>query len=78
MRNITYKYNIGDYVVLKPEHLIYYYIDEDDMTVKITTTKILERRDYNGPAYRFDGVPGFFKEDCIKHKCIDLPEDHVS
>ena len=73
MRNTTYKYNIGDTVALKPEHYITLDIDSDGVEVKVTTVDIEDRRDYNGPTYKFKGIPGYYIEDCIKGKCLELP-----
>ena len=78
MRNITYKYNVGDCVVLKPRHAICVDICPDGSLIKIYRVKIAERRDYNGPAYRFEGVYGFFKEACINDEglCYEDEDDY--
>lgn len=63
MRQITYKYNIGDVIRFKEKFN------------KTTTSclkkfasraaKVTERRDYNGPCYRLEGIEGFFTERCF-------------
>ena len=63
MRNITYKYNVGDTVELKPKH--YCWADVMGTKVLITAAEIVERRDYNGPAYALGGCAGFYKENCF-------------
>jgi hypothetical protein len=63
MRNITYKYNVGDTVELKPKH--YHWADVMGTKVLITAAEIVERRDYNGPAYALGGCAGFYKENCF-------------
>lgn len=78
MRNIEYKYRVGDMVVLKPRHAICVDICPDGSLIKIYRVKIAERRDYNGPAYRFEGVYGFFKEACINDECITFDDDEDS
>ena len=63
MRNITYKYNIGDVVELKPKHRVT--VNVGGKYITLSTVIIVERRDYNGPAYRFEGINAFYKENCI-------------
>lgn len=64
MRNITYKYNIGDVVELKPKHRAT--VNVGGKYITLSTVIIVERRDYDGPCYRFTGDPTFYKEACIK------------
>lgn len=63
MRNISYKYNIGDVVALKPDH--YFEADVMGQKVLITAAEILERKDYNGPCYALGGSSCFWKEACF-------------
>ena len=66
MREITYKYNVGDTVELKPKfHRWTEVVGNNEL---ITVAKIVERRDYNGPAYRLNCLEGFFKESCFAGK----------
>ena len=65
MRTITYKYNVGDVVELKPKHRISIKVN-DNTTMLLSEVIIEERRDYNGPCYRFVGDNTFYKEACIK------------
>jgi hypothetical protein len=65
MRNITYKYSVGDIVELKPKHYIEQHIGNEEV-VYLKTVKIIVKKDYCGPCYKFEGVPGFYKEACIK------------
>jgi hypothetical protein len=75
MSNITYKYNVGDIVELKPKHRIKVKVDGVDNEFELASVKVVERRDYNGPAYRFEGVCGFYKEDCIRSRWSEAPQD---
>lgn len=75
MNNITYKYEIGDWVVLKRKNRICDHIDEDGVAGRISTVKIIDRRDYSGPAYKFEDLPGYYKEECILQKCLEFPEE---
>lgn len=63
MREITYKYNVGDTVELKPK--FHRWTEVMGTDVLITAAEIVERRDYNGPAYALGGLEGFFKENCF-------------
>ena len=63
MRDIIYKYNVGDTVELKPK--FHRWADVMGTSVLITAAEIVERRDYNGPAYALGGLTGFFKESCF-------------
>ena len=64
MRNITYKYNVGDVVALKPKH----YFETEVMGTKVlmTAAEVVERRDYNGPCYALGGCAGFWQEACFE------------
>lgn len=66
MRNITYKYNVGDVVELKPKY--HYWTNVMGTPVLISAAEIVERRDYNGPAYALGGCTGFYKENCFVGK----------
>jgi hypothetical protein len=66
MRAITYKYNIGDTVKLKDTHSILASCGVKEMAGKIA--EITERRDYNGPCYRFAGYEGFWQESRIAER----------
>lgn len=63
MRSISYKYNVGDVVELKPKH----YFETEVMGIKalVTAVEVVERRDYNGPCYALGGCKGFWKESCF-------------
>jgi hypothetical protein len=65
MRNIIYKYNVGDIVELKEKHRPEVEIPYVGAKVKVGLCKITEHRDYNGPCYRFEGLDGFWQEACI-------------
>ena len=63
MRNITYKYNIGDKITFKSKFC------EDACTTRFglegKTFEIIDRQDYAGPTYKLFGLEGFFAEDCF-------------
>lgn len=63
MRNITYKYNIGDKITFKSKFC------EDACTTLFglegKTFEIIDRQDYAGPTYKLYGLEGFFAEDCF-------------
>lgn len=63
MRNITYKYKVGDRVRFKDHFGKSATCGLKDLVGQ--TARIMERRDYNGPAYRLEGKDGFFKEGCF-------------
>lgn len=63
MRNITYKYNIGDIVELKPENS--FDMEFCGSHIRVTSVRIVERRYYDCPCYRFEGFDGFWEENCI-------------
>ena len=64
MRNITYKYRVGDVVELKPKHRINTKVNDKEFL--LSEVIIEECRDYDGPCYRFVGDNTFYKEACIK------------
>lgn len=72
MRNITYKYNVGDWVILKRKHWICDEIDEDGVECRISIVQITDRRDYNGPCYKFYDVKGYYQEACIQQKYLEF------
>ena len=72
MRKITYKYNTGDVVELKLKHQANLLLPNGEV-VLATRVKIEERRDYNGPCYKFEGVQGFYKEACINQRITVAP-----
>jgi hypothetical protein len=64
MRNITYKYKVGDLVKFKD----YYDSFASCSLFKLagTTAEVTERADFNGPAYRLKGHDNaWFKESCF-------------
>lgn len=63
MRNITYKYKVGDTLEFKPKH--YFEADVMGTKVLVTSAEVVERRDYNGPCYALGGCAGFWKESCF-------------
>ena len=63
MRNITYKYNIGDIVKFKEK---FPPSAACGLAEKASSTaKVVERKDYGGPAYRLEGHGEWFKEGCF-------------
>jgi hypothetical protein len=63
MRNITYKYNVGDFVVFKDKFSPSASTDLKNYVGQVAMVK--ECRDYNGPCYRLEGYDGFFSESCF-------------
>ena len=63
MRNITYKYNVGDFVVFKDKFSPSASTDLKNYVGQVVM--ITECRDYNGPCYRLEGYDGFFTETCF-------------
>lgn len=63
MRKVSYKYNIGDVVALKPDH--YFEADVMGQKVLVTAAEIVGRKDYNGPCYNLGGSGCFWDEFCI-------------
>ena len=63
MRNITYKYNVGDIVKFKDK---FHSTASCDLASLVGTTGVVEeRRDYNGPCYKLVGGDCFYKEACF-------------
>lgn len=63
MRNITYKYNVGDIVKFKDK---FHSPTCGLVGLEGTTAVIADRRDYNGPCYKLAGGDGFYKETCFE------------
>jgi hypothetical protein len=63
MRNITYKYNLGDVVKFKDK---FHSPTCGLKGLEGTTAVIADRRDYNGPCYELAGGDGFYKETCFE------------
>jgi hypothetical protein len=63
MRNITYKYNLGDVVKFKDK----FHSPTCGLNgLEGTTGVVEERRDYNGPCYKLAGMDSFCKESCFE------------
>lgn len=63
MRNITYKYNLGDVVKFKDK---FHSPTCGLKGLEGTTGVVEERRDYNGPCYKLAGMDSFCKESCFE------------
>ncbi len=63
MRNITYKYNVGDVVKFKNK---FHSPTCGLKGLEGTTGVVEERRDYNGPCYKLAGMDSFCKESCFE------------
>ena len=63
MRNITYKYNLGDIVKFKDK---FHSPTCSLVGLEGTTGVVEERRDYNGPCYKLAGMDSFCKESCFE------------
>jgi hypothetical protein len=63
MRNITYKYNLGDVVKFKDK---FHSPTCGLKGFEGTTGVVEERRDYNGPCYKLAGMDSFCKESCFE------------
>jgi hypothetical protein len=63
MRNITYKYNLGDVVRFKSK----FHESASCGLAELAGTQgvVEERRDYNGPCYKLAGMDQFFIEKCF-------------
>jgi len=63
MRNITYKYNLGDVVRFKSK----FHESASCGLAELAGTQgvVEERRDYNGPCYKLAGMNQFFTEKCF-------------
>ena len=59
-RDITYKYDVGDRIKFKKK----YGPNASPILHSLAgcTAVVVERRNYNGPCYRLDGLDGFFQE----------------
>lgn len=75
MRNIKYKYNIGDTITFKSS------FSESACTTLFglegKVFKIIDRKDYGGPTYKLFGLEGYFAEDCfagLAAASVDTPE----
>lgn len=64
MRQITYKFNVGDTVRFKDK--FYPYASCGLKEFAGTTAVVTERLDYSGATYRLAGITGLFKERCFK------------
>lgn len=62
MRNITYKYNVGDIVKFKDK---FHSPTCGLIECAGLTAEIVDRRDYNGPCYKIKNNTGYFKESCF-------------
>jgi hypothetical protein len=63
MEKITYKYNVGDRLQFKKK--FHATASCGLKALAGCTAKVTERRDYNGPCYRLEGLDGFFTEKCF-------------
>ena len=63
MRNITYKYNLGDVVRFKSK----FNESASCGLAELAGTQgvVVDRRDYNGPCYKLAGTNQFFTEKCF-------------
>jgi len=63
MRNITYKYNLGDVIRFKSK----FHESASCGLAELAGTQgvVEERRDYNGPCYKLAGMDQFFTEKCF-------------
>jgi hypothetical protein len=63
MRNITYKYKVGDLVKFKDHYDSSAVCNLFDLAG--STAVIEEMSDFNGPAYKLVGDDAWFKESCF-------------
>ena len=63
VRQITYKYNVGDTIKFKDK--FYPYASCGLKERAGTTAVVTERLDYCGATYRLKGITGLFKESCF-------------
>jgi hypothetical protein len=63
MRNITYRYNLGDVVRFKSK----FHESASCGLAELAGTQgvVEDRRDYNGPCYKLAGMDQFFTEKCF-------------
>lgn len=80
MRNITYKYNIGDLVRFKNKFHPTASCGLREVAGQVA--RIIDRKDYAGPAYAIEGSPNtFYKEACFAGPAVlsvDTPEGTIS
>lgn len=60
MKTIDYYYNVGDTVQIKESFGSTASCDLKKLASQVVT--ITERRDYNGPCYKFEGTGSWFQE----------------
>lgn len=66
MRQVTYKYNIGDIVKFKDK---FHPCASCGLKERAgTTAKVVDRLDYGGATYRLEGITGLFKERCFANQ----------
>ena len=60
---VTYKYEVGDTVLFKPE----YFFETEVMGTKVlvTSAEIVDRKYYGEPCYSLGGRSGLWQEDCF-------------
>lgn len=82
MRQVNYKYNVGDVVQLK---MTFAAPSCGLAALAGIKAEIIERRDYNGPCYKLRGYTGFFQEgtidgvvDHVDGKATVLSNEHVT
>lgn len=63
MRIINYRYNVGDTVQLKTSFAPSASCGLKELAGHVVT--ITERRGYNGPCYKFEGLDSWFQERTI-------------
>ena len=68
MRNITYKYNVGD--VIKFKNKFHNTCSCGLKGLEGTTGIVEERRDYAGPCYKLVGGNSFYKESCFEGPAV--------
>jgi hypothetical protein len=66
MRQITYKYNVGDTIRFKEK----FHPSASCGLKELVgcTARVIECKDYNGPCYKLAGIEGFFQESCFQGK----------
>lgn len=67
MRNITYKYNLGDAVKFKDN---FHSPTCELKGLEGITGVVEERGDYNGPCYKLVGSNSFYKESCFEGPAV--------
>lgn len=64
MRNITYKYKVGDFVKFKDRYSTSASCDLFELAGSVA--KIVDRADFGGPAYKLEGIEDtWFKQSCF-------------